>query len=58
MADVRNRVYTWTVNAIDDQRANNGEKVRRLRVAGLAFVIGIVFVAVDAAILAARQIGV
>jgi hypothetical protein len=57
MANVRDRVYTWTVNAIDDQRANNREKVRRLRVAGLAFVTGIVLVAVDAAMLAARQIG-
>jgi hypothetical protein len=58
MVDVRNRVYTWTVNAIDDQRANNGVKVRRLRVAGLAFVTGIVLVAVDAAMLSVRQIGI
>jgi hypothetical protein len=32
--------------------------VRRLRLAGLAFVTGIVLVALDAAMLAARQIGV
>jgi len=58
MADLRDRVYTWTVNAVDDQRINNGKKVRRLRLAVFAFVTGIVLVALDAATLAVQQIGV
>jgi hypothetical protein len=58
IADVRDRVYTWTVNAIEDQRTNNAEKVRRLRLAAFAFVTGIVLVALDAVTLSVRQIGI
>ncbi len=57
IADVRQRVYRNTINALERQRMDNERKSSRLKIAGGCFVLAILFLAVAACTLAIIQLG-